>query len=257
MNTVPTGRVPDTCEIKLSDLVRAEVTKIRALPATWVALALALTADALLGLLAATDVVRLAGHDGQIAIAQSGTVLLAPVYAFVAVPVFTAGGEYRGGQVRVSLLAVPDRNRFFLSKLLAILGVLAVAVLPVVLPGGVAQHALGDADAGEAVDALFTKAVAYLLLGLVAYGSAVLARTVVTPLAVLVVLPVLVSPLLRGLSPEVTRLLPHEATLSFLGMPEGPDLALDRPVGLSVVLAWAVLSIGAAWAVTARRDSCP
>ncbi|GAT70470.1 ABC transporter permease [Planomonospora sphaerica] len=254
MTAAPTGHVPDPDGIKLTDLVRAELTKICTLPATWIALALALVADAVLGLLAATDAVRLAGSDGQASITHSGTVLLASVYAFAAVPVFAAGGEYRGGQMRVSLLAVPDRDRFFAAKLLAVLGVLVVAALPVVLPGGVAQHLLGDAGAGAAVDGLFTKAVAYSLLGLVAYGFAVLVRTVAAPLAVLVVLPVLVSPLLRGLSPEVTRLLPHEATLSFLGTPEGPDLALDRPVGLSVVLAWAVLTVGAAWTVTARRD---
>ncbi|GIH97549.1 hypothetical protein ACFFMN_39655 [Planobispora siamensis] len=254
MTAAPTG-VPDTGGIRLTDLVRAELTKIRTLPATWIVLALTLAADTLLALPAATDVVRIAGSGGRTAaITQFGTVLLAPVYAFVAVPVFAAGGEYRGGQVRVSLLAAPDRNRFFLAKLLAVLGILTVAAILVVLPGHLTRRALGGADVAEATGGLSAEVTAYLLLGLVAYGFAMLVRTVVTPLAVLVVLPVLVSPLLRGLSPEVTRLLPHEATLSFLGMPEGPHLALDRPVGLSVVVAWAVTFVGAAWAVTLRRD---
>ncbi|GAA3140253.1 hypothetical protein GCM10010466_34170 [Planomonospora alba] len=254
MTAAPAGGVPDADGIRLSDPVRAELTKILTLPATWIALALALAADTLLGLLAATDAVRLAGPDGQVALARSGTVLLAPVYAFAAVPVFAAGGEYRGGQVRVSLLAVPDRDRFFLSKLLAVLGVLAVAALPAVLPGHLVRHVLGGADAGGAAGGVPAKAVAYLLVGLVAYGFAALARTVVAPLAVLAALPVLVSPLLRGMAPEVVRSLPHEAALSFLGVPEGPDLALERPVGLLVVAAWAAVSVGAAWAATARRD---
>ncbi|MEV7804661.1 hypothetical protein AB0O28_17110 [Microbispora sp. NPDC088329] len=250
MTAVEPGRVAGG--IGVPDLVRAELTKICTLPATWIALALALSADTLVGLLAATDAVRVAGQDGQVAIARLGTVLSAPVYAFVAVPVFAAGGEYRTGQVRVSLLAVPDRNRFFLSKLLAILAVMAATALPVVLPGHLARHALGDA--GETAGGLFAKVAAYLLLGSVAYGFAVLARAVVTPLAVLVVLPILVSPLLRGFAPGVVRLLPHEATLSFLGVPEGPELALARPVGLSVVVAWAVTVVGAAWPATVRRD---
>ncbi|WP_432922472.1 sensor histidine kinase [Microbispora sp. CA-135349] len=173
MTAVEPGRVAGG--IGVPDLVRAELTKICTLPATWIALALALSAGTLLGLLAATDAVRVAGQDGQVAIARLGTVLSAPVYAFVAVPVFAAGGEYRTGQVRVSLLAVPDRNRFFLSKLLAILAVMAATALPVVLPGHLARHALGDA--GETAGGLFAKAAAYLLLGSVAYGFAVPART--------------------------------------------------------------------------------
>ncbi|MFC4059066.1 hypothetical protein ACFOWE_12210, partial [Planomonospora corallina] len=106
----------------------------------------------------------------------------------------------------------------------------------------------------EAAGGLLPRAAACLLLGLVAYGSATLARTAATPLAVLVVVPVLVSPLLRGPVPGVVRLLPYEAALSLLGAPRGPDLALDRPVGLLVVVAWAVVLVGAAWAVTVRRD---
>ncbi|MEU9833231.1 hypothetical protein AB0D67_17035 [Streptosporangium sp. NPDC048047] len=256
MSAAPAGRAPDTGGIRLSDLVRAELTKICTLPATWAALALALTGHTLVGLLAASDAVHVAGPDGQTPIARLGVVLLAPVYALVAVPVLAAGGEYRGGQIRVSLLAVPDRNRFFLSKLLAILAVLAVAALPVMLPGHLLRHALGDTGAGvgEAVGGALAEAAACLPLGLVAYGFAVLARTVVVPLAVLVVLPVLVSPMLRGLSPGVVRLLPHEAMLSLLGLPEGPDVALDRPGALLVVATWAAVLVGAAWTVTVRRN---
>ncbi|MFC4059065.1 hypothetical protein ACFOWE_12205, partial [Planomonospora corallina] len=149
MTAAATGRVPDADGIRLTDLVRAELTKIRTLPATWIVLALALTADALLGLPAGTDAVRLAGPDGQVALSRSGAVLLAPVYALAAVPALAAGGEYRGGQIRVSLLAAPDRDRFFLAKLLANLGVLAAAAFPVVLAGHVARHALGGAVAAE------------------------------------------------------------------------------------------------------------
>lgn len=259
MTAVETGGVPDMGEIRLTDLLLAELTKIRTLPATWIALAVTLVANTLLGLLAATDVVRVAGQDGQVAIAQLGTVLLAPVYAFVAVPVFAAGREYHGGQLRVSLAAVPDRNRFFMAKLSASSGTAVLAAVPVVLPGYLFRHAAavadGDPGAGRAISGLLIEVTAYLLLGLVGYGFAVLAKTVVTPLAVLFILPVLVSPMLGGILPGVVRLLPHEATLSFLGMPAAPELALDRPTGLLAVSAWAALSVGTAWVLTGRRDS--
>lgn len=256
MTAAETGRVRDTDQIRLSDLVRAELTKIRTLPATWIALAVTLTANAVLGLLAATDVVRVAGQDGQVAIARLGTVMLAPVYAFIAVPVFAAGGEYRGGQLRVSLAAMPDRNRFFTAKLLASSGAAVLAAVVTVLPGRLLQYvADGGPAAGGAVGGFFATVAAYSMLALVGYGFAVIARTVVTPLAVLFILPVLVSPMLGGILPGVVRLLPHEAALSFLGMPTSPALAVGRATGLLVVVTWALLFVGTAWAVTARRDS--
>ncbi len=255
MTVVETGGVPDTGEIRLTDLLLAELTKIRTLPATWIALAVTLAANTLLGLLAATDVVRVAGQQGQVTIDQLGTVMLAPVYAFAAVPVFAAGGEY-GGQLRVSLLSVPDRNRFFAAKLLAGAGVTVLAAVLVVLPGHLVRHAAdGGRDAAGVIGGLLCEVTAYLLLGLVGHGFAVLAKTVVTPLAVLFILPVLVSPMLGGILPGVVRLLPHEAALSFLGMPTGPAFALSRPAGLLVISAWAALFVGAAWVITARRDS--
>ncbi|MFF4989473.1 hypothetical protein ACFY19_19935 [Streptosporangium saharense] len=219
--------------------MRAEFTRIRTLPATWIALAVTLAANTLLGLLAATDTVRVATSDGQVAIAQLGTVMLAPVYAFLAVPVFAAGRE-----LRISLLATPDRTRFLLAKLLTSAGTTIVAAPVLLLPGLLVRHAVDD---------LFTEVTAYLLLGLVGCGFAVLTRTAVTPLAVLLALPVLVSPMLAGLLPGLVRLLPHEATLSFLGTSTGS--ALSRTAGFWVLLAWAAGFVGAAWVATVRRDS--
>ncbi|MBB4917521.1 hypothetical protein [Streptosporangium saharense] len=219
--------------------MRAEFTRIRTLPATWIALAVTLAANTLLGLLAATDTVRVATSDGQVAVSQLGTVMLAPVYAFLAVPVFAAGRE-----LRISLLATPDRNRFLLAKLLASAGTTIVAAPVLLLPGLLVRHAAGSLPA---------EMTAYLLLGLVGGGFAVLTRTAVIPLAVLLALPVLVSPMLAGLLPGLVRLLPHEATLSFLGTSTGP--ALSRTAGFWVLLAWAVVFVGAAWVATVRRDS--
>lgn len=60
-----TGAVPDTVAdtggIRLIDVVRAELTKIHTLPVTWLCLAIALAANTLLGVIAATDAVRVAG----------------------------------------------------------------------------------------------------------------------------------------------------------------------------------------------------
>ncbi|WP_436536486.1 hypothetical protein [Actinoplanes sp. HUAS TT8] len=192
--------------------VLAELTKIRTHPATWIAVGVAvLTALALRP------------------ITRTGPADLAPAYVLLVIPVFAAGTEYRAGQLRISLVAVPSRHRLFAAKLLATAAVTSAAAL---------------------LTGLGASALAGLLLGLTGLGLAVLARSVVTPIVLLVALPVLVSPTLGGLFPHVIRFLPHEAALSLIGA--GP---LSRPAGLAVATTWAALAVGAGWATFLRRDS--
>ncbi|GAA3959456.1 hypothetical protein [Actinoplanes auranticolor] len=235
-----TGAAP----IGFGDLLAAELIKIRTLPAIRIALAGTLLANGVLGILAATDAVRVAGPDGPVPITRLGGPLLAPVYVFVAIAVFAAGSEFRGGQVRVSLLAVPRRARLFAAKstVCALVSVLAAVLVAVPFP---------HAATGTAFPALVT---AYLLLALVGYGFAVIARTVVIPLAVLSAAALLVAPMLRGVLPDLVRYLPHDAALSLAGLPGGPE-ALGRAGGLLVLLSWAAACVAAAGLVFVRRDA--
>jgi ABC-2 type transport system permease protein len=244
--------------VRLPDLLGAELTKIRTLPATWIALGVALAANTLLGTLAATDVVRIAGPGGPTPIAQLGSLMLAPAYVCIAVAVFAAGSEFSGGQVRVSLLAVPDRDRLFAAKLMVTATVSAPAAVVALVPGYLVQHAAAVADGtlgiGAAWADLAALVVAYLLLGLIGYGFAFIARTVVTPLAVLFIAAILVAPTLRGAFPDLVTYLPHDATLSLVNLAADPA-ALGRIGGLLVLTAWAGGSVGAAWVIFAKRDS--
>ncbi|GAA5010093.1 ABC transporter [Actinopolymorpha pittospori] len=240
----------------MSALLTAELTKVRTLPSTWIALALTVVANTVLGVLAATDTVRIASAAGDVAVGQLGTLMLAPVYVFVAIAVFAAGTEYRGGQLRVSLAAAPDRTRWFGAKLAVSAAVALVAAIPAVLPGLLVENgAAGDLTSERTARDLLALLTGYLLLSLVGFGFAFLARGFVTPLAVLVVLPVLVSTTIGGLFPQVVRFLPHEATLSFLGRAADPATTLGRGAGLLVLTGWALLFVGAAWALVVRRDT--
>ena len=221
--------------IRFRDVVAAELTKLRTLPATWIALAIAVVADVLLGTVASTATFLTAPPG------VAGALTMAPIYAFAAIAVYAAGSEFRTGQVGVTIAAVPRRHRLYVAKLTVVVLVAAGAVL---LPGRL-FHNPGGMVATLAVS---------LLVALIGYGFAVLARTVVTPLAALIALPVLVSPTLQGLLPQVVRLLPHEAALSVLDRPTDPDSALDHNGGLLALLAWALMSVGTAWVTFARRD---
>jgi ABC-2 type transport system permease protein len=229
-------------------LVRAELTKIRTLWATWLALAVAFAANTLLAVLARTDAVQIAGADGSVPIDRIGTLMLAPVYAFIAVVVYATGSEYRNGQIRVSLTAVPDRRSLAAAKLGAITLVSLAAAVPAVLPAMLIR------PHGTAVD-LLLMAVVYLLVSLIGCGFAVLARSLVTPLAVLFILPVMVSPLLRSALPGVVKFLPHEAALSLLGAPTDPGGDLTGGGGLLVLVSWTVLFLGAAGTALITRDT--
>ncbi|GAA1609862.1 hypothetical protein [Actinoplanes couchii] len=230
---------------RLTDPVAAELIKLRTLPALWIALAVAVTANTALGAIAATDVIRLAGDGGPTGIEGAGALMLAPVYAYLAIAVFAAGTEYRNGQLRLSLAAVPGRARFLAAKLLAILVVSLLAAVPVLIPNLVLRGDLGD---------LGRYLAAYLLLALTGYGFAFAARTVVTPIAVLAAVPILVSTTLGGLWPTVVRVLPHEAALSLVGMPADPATALSPAAGLLVLTGWATVSVTIGGVLVARRD---
>jgi ABC-2 type transport system permease protein len=244
--------------IRLADVVGAEVTKIRTLPATWIAFAIAVVANTLLGIVAATDVIHIAGQAGPVDITHFGMVMLAPAYAFIAIAVFAAGSEYRGGQLRLSLAAVPDRNRFLVAKLIAIAGVTVPAAAVALLPGFVIQHAdavsTGDLGMGPATVDFGRLVIAYVLLSLVGSGFGLVAKTVVAPIAVLFAMPILISTTLGGTFPNVVRLLPHEATLGFLDIPTNLATGLGRGAGLLVLTTWAALFLGAGWALVSRRD---
>ncbi|MGW4947337.1 hypothetical protein ACWEOZ_37785 [Actinoplanes sp. NPDC004185] len=233
-----------TAPIRFGDLLAAELVKIRTLPATWIALTGALAANGALGVLAATDAVRVAGPDGPVPIARLGAPLLVPGYVFAAIAVFAAGSEFRGGQVRVSLLAGPGRTRLFAAKSTVCAFVSLLGAVLVVLP-------FPRAAAGTGLPALVT---AYLLLALVGYGFAVIARTVVAPLAVLSATALLVTPMLRGVVPDLVKYLPHDAALSLVGLPGGPS-ALGRAGGLLALSSWAAGCVVAAWLVFVRRDA--
>jgi len=228
--------------------VRAELTKIRTLRATWLALAVAVAANLLLAVLARADAVRIAGADGSVPIDRIGTLMLAPVYAFIAVVVYATGSEYRSGQIRVSLTAVPDRRSLAAAKLGAVTLVSLAAAVPAVLPAGLIR------PGGTALDLLLSAAV-YLMLSLIGCGFAVLSRSLVIPLAVLFILPVMVSPLLRSAVPGVVKFLPHEAALSLLGAPTDPAGDLARGGGLLVLVGWTVLFLGAAGTSLITRDA--
>ncbi|WP_218961769.1 hypothetical protein [Actinomyces ruminis] len=98
--------------IRRRDIVAGEVTKLVTAPSTLIMVAVATCANLVLAVVDVSGV-GFYTHPDQVepaSISSFGMVMFAPVYAFLVLPVYAAAGEHRGGQLRMTLLAVPDRR---------------------------------------------------------------------------------------------------------------------------------------------------
>lgn len=245
--------------IRFRDVLGAELTKIRTLPATWIAVAITVTVNTALGIIVATDAIRIAGAAGPTPVAQLGTLMLSPVYVLTAIAVFAGGSEYRGGQLRVALAATPKRMLLFAAKSSAAAAASLLATIAAVMPGYLIQHTAaighGELSTANAITDFMALVMAYLLLGLIGYGFAIVAKTVVTPLAVLFITPVLVSPALHNTIPDIVKFFPHEASLSLLGNPTSAATELAPGTALATLAMWTAALLILAENRLSHRDS--
>ncbi|SJM49335.1 hypothetical protein [Gulosibacter sp. 10] len=170
--------------------------------------------------------------------------------------VLAATSEYVGGQIRTTLLAVPNR---LVQKTAAML---ALAVL--VFPGALLAAATGVgvvlASTGTVLEALEPALTARVLCSAAGYlacmavlSAAVgsLVRKTVPAAAILVVYLLVVSPLLQGLR---WYFLPDMASYTFWYVISQPG-APPPFVGWIVVLAWTLGAAAVAALVFRRRDT--
>jgi ABC-2 type transport system permease protein len=206
------------------------------------------------------DVARI-GLSG-VQLGQAGVALLA---------VLAIGGEYNGGTIRATLVAMPGRARVLAAKAAviaaltaaaAVVGVLGSLVVGrLVLPGhgfdpAHGHHLLSLSD-GPVLRAVAGSVLYLVLVGLLALGVGAAVRDP-TP-AVAVVLGLLyLSPLLARLSADpdwqllVRRLSPMDAGLAVQTTTTG---LMDPWLGLGVLAAWAAAALLVGGAVLRLRDA--
>lgn len=247
--------LPQQPAIRVRDVVISETTKIVTHPASILALGLALAANTLLAIIAATDVVRFGASDGAAApLSAFPAVMFAPIYAFLVLPVYAAASEYQGGQLRVSLTAVPDRHRLAMGKLTAAVGVAIPAALVALVP---ARLVLGLHE-GLTVPGLLADmgrwVGAYLLMSLLVFGLAAVLRSTIAPLVILAVTVIGVN---AGLVqwPEGVRFLPDQAAMSMIGTPAFEVTELPSAVAAVALGLWALVAICGYAVALIRRDS--
>lgn len=256
--------------------VRAELDKTVTLRGVWLTLGAVLAVQVLVGANALSlyaDAVADMAPDGTIEVfvgqrqpaeqamleslvgASLEMCLFLPVVAAV-----VAGQEYRGRQLRTSLLAVPARGRLMTAKLVA---AAVFSLVPAALVAGVAALftwlAVRDWRPGlvvspEALTAQGRFVAFAVALSLVTYAVTVLARSVVVAVATSVVLTAVTMSQVLGAGAD--RWLPVSAGRNLLLDPAtSPDLSSGPALAVLVLVAWVVAAGTGAGLVLARQEA--
>ena len=107
----------ESTAIRNRDLIFAECIKMLTDPVVPYFALITLVLNILLSAIDASGMTFYTGASSEpSSLSSFGVVMFAPIYAFLVLPVYAAAGEYRDGQIRVSLVAVPARGRFILAK---------------------------------------------------------------------------------------------------------------------------------------------
>lgn len=238
--------------IRTRDAIASEVTKIVTHPAIPLMLAITLAVNLFLAIVDASGLIFYTGA-GPSRMSAFGIVMLAPLYAFLVIPVWASATEHHGGQLRMSLTATPRRGTFALGKLTATLGVCVIAAIIAIVPARLIIGLASGLDPADVALNCIQWVGVYVLMSLVAFGLAGLLKNTIAPLGIMIALPVVVA---TGILqwPEGIRFLPDQASLSLVRTPGYDVTELPPGIALLVLLGWAVLSVAAYTASLIRRD---
>jgi ABC-2 type transport system permease protein len=176
--------------------------------------------------------------------------------AAVAFGTTAVSSEFRGGALRLTLAAVPDRRRWFAAKVTAIaLPVLAVGLLTGLVTLAVGRTVLGASGPtwAEGLRGAVGCGLHLTLMALFAAGLAAVLRSGVATLAVLIPFLLIVSFVVGDLSAGVADYLPDRA--GQVALHSTWDGALGPWTGLAVTALWAAAALLAGARSIRLRDA--
>lgn len=255
---------------------RAELTKIVTLRSVWLTLGAVLAIQVLVGATSLSlyaDAVAAITSDGiiEIFVGQPQEAQQAMLESLVAsslemciflpvVAAVVAGQEFRGSQLRTSMLAVPSRGRLVAAKLVAagifllLPALLVAAVSSLFTYLAVREWQPGLVASQVALSAQGRFVVFAVALCLVTYAVTLVTRSVVTAVVVAVVLTAMAMS--QVLAPTLDRWLPVSAGRNLLLDPVStPDLTSGPVLAVAVLAAWVVVMGLAAGAAFMRREA--
>ncbi|MFD8983564.1 ABC transporter permease [Streptomyces sp. NPDC059564] len=167
-------------------------------------------------------------------------------------------GEFRNGALRVSLTAVPNRTRLYLSKVAAVAGpafVVGQITGLVTFTAGQAfmgEYALALGDPGT-LRAVFGSGVYLTLIALLSAGLTALVRSGTLVMSLLIPFLLIVPFVVGQVAEGAGQFMPDRAGQAVMRMEaEG---ALGPWTGLGVTALWAIAALTAGWLALRRRDA--
>jgi ABC-2 type transport system permease protein len=260
----------------MSDALRAEWTKLRALRSTpWSLFALLALTVVLSGLIASgthSDGCPISEgcHDDLLAIALGGAYL--GQMAAVALGVLALGSEFSSGMIRTTFAATPRRHHVLLAKAVVVGGlVLVVGLLASGLAyltgstllsanGYTAENGYHVAALGTELRAIVGTALYLAVVALFSLGVTALLRhtaaAISTVFAVLWVPLIVISMLPMDVGLKLARFCPMLAGLAIQrSVQTGDAIPIAPGVGLLVACAYAAAALAAGIWLVARRDA--
>lgn len=237
-----------------TDTVRAEGSKLWSLPANWLVLA---------GTLALTIILSLAfsanarGSTTAVNALDFGvTAVTWTQCGFFLLGVIAATSEYIGGQIRTTLVAIPDRTAQRLAATTALIP-LAFTAAVVTVGTSIATMFLSAGISLAEVDLalmlrIILSAGGYLtLMAVLSSALGFLIRKAIPAAAILLVYLLIISPLLQG---QNWYFLPDIASYT-LWFATTPDNAPPAIMSWLVLLAWTLAFLVPSIIVARRRDT--
>ncbi|MFD2115661.1 hypothetical protein ACFSTH_10600 [Paenibacillus yanchengensis] len=243
-------------KIRIRDVVSAELTKIISHPVAIAALALTIIINLAFAIIDAIGVsFYVNSNQPPATISSFGVVMFFPIYVFLILPVIAASSEYKEGQFRMTLTATPNRQRLIIGKLIAMVMAVLSAIVVALIPPRLIIGMTDGLSFGFLIVDLGRWIAVYLLMSIIAFGLAGFLRSMITPLAILIMIPIFVATGVLLHWPEILRFLPDQASMSLLGTPAYEVTELPVAMALLTLICWALLWTLAYWITVIRRDS--
>ncbi|WP_129656336.1 ABC transporter permease [Rothia halotolerans] len=240
--------------------LRAELSKLVSLPASWLAAAVGVVVSAAVTVLSAGS--STPGPDtgfSSLALGVAGAIVIGVVAMSSEYAV--EGEESAGGrQITTTLTAVPSRLRVLLAKALAVaMATAALAVVAIAVTFGLTALLLGDRAPVLDADAIVRMggmALYWVLVALLAFALTVLTRNGVVPMAVLIAnfSAVPVTFLLTRVA-DLANWLPDVAGMRMWSRGLDTSVEIAPVLGGAVMAAWVAVLLVIASVTFTRRDA--
>ncbi len=242
-------------EIRIQDVITAEITKIISHPMVIIALAITMIINLGFAIIDAIGIsFYTASNQGPATLSDFGVVMFFPIYAFLVLPISAASSEYKEGQFRMTLTAIPNRQTLMTGKFIAMIIAVLSAIIVVLIPPRLIIGISDGLSFGTLILDLSRWMAVYLLMSCIAFGLAGFLRSTIAPLVILIMIPIFVG---TGILqwPEGLRFLPDQVSMSLLGTPAYDVTELPAGIAFITLLCWALLWVFTYWLALIRRDS--